>query len=168
MVKSKSLSYPPKEIVKLDQLAENLGPQLVEMIKMSHQIHKQADPSASGFAGDLWAGRIVRFMADMCVANLAVVSALVEALLEAHADYGGGDIVHDPRNDEIGRELDSYMSYRARKENVGYDLSPEFFSKALDQGAVEFFGVEIQDGKLLRDKQQPTLFAEWQAQKHLN
>jgi hypothetical protein len=166
--KPKPLSYPPKDITKLDDLAENLMPELAEMIDVSHQLHKQIDPTTKQFAGDLMAGRIVRSMGTMCVANLAVVLTLVEALLEAHRDHDHSDIVDDPKNIELARQLDAYIAYRARKENVGYDLSPEFFSKHLDLGAVEIFGVVIQDGKLVEDKQQPQVFAEWLAQKHLN
>ena len=62
---------------------------------------------------------------------------------------------------ETGKALDAYMQFRAANEGVEYDLSPDFFSDALERGCEMFFGVVIQNGQLVADEQQPILFKKW-------
>jgi hypothetical protein len=62
---------------------------------------------------------------------------------------------------ETAQALDAYMRFRAADEGVEYDLSPDFFANAIEKGCELFFGVEIQDGKLVADEQQPKLFKKW-------
>jgi hypothetical protein len=57
-------------------------------------------------------------------------------------------------------ELDCYMRYRASREGVGYDLSPQFFE---DHPAVCYFGVIVRNGRLVEDEQNPSAFAAWRA-----
>ena len=64
--------------------------------------------------------------------------------------------------------LYSYMSYRAQREGVGYELNPAFFLGALHGGCSTFLGVTVLDGKLVKDEQFPEYFTDWQKQKHLN
>lgn len=72
------------------------------------------------------------------------------------------------RYDRAAEALHSYISYRAQKEGVEYALSPEFFREALAHRCVEFFGVVVRDGELVRDKQFPELFTMWQKNQQLN
>jgi hypothetical protein len=63
---------------------------------------------------------------------------------------------------QIGEDLDAYLRFRAVKEGVEYDLSPEFFANALEEGVSAFFGVIVSgNGQLLDDEQHPDLFKEW-------
>jgi hypothetical protein len=62
---------------------------------------------------------------------------------------------------DVAYELHRYIRWRAGREGVGYELSPEFFRAAIDAGTVSFFGVEIDDDGLVDDQQQPGLFREW-------
>jgi hypothetical protein len=58
-------------------------------------------------------------------------------------------------------KLDSYVRFRAKTEGVGYDLSPEYFLAALRNGVRAFFGVEVENGELIDDIQQPELLEKW-------
>ena len=64
---------------------------------------------------------------------------------------------------KLAYDLDEYMKFRARKENVEYDLSPDFFLLQLREDIRSFFGVECDDERMLRDTQLPQLFKEWRA-----
>ena len=58
-------------------------------------------------------------------------------------------------------QLDSYIRFRASCEGVDYSLDSKFFHQILAMGAVKVFGVTINQGRLVKDDQQPALFAEW-------
>jgi hypothetical protein len=57
-------------------------------------------------------------------------------------------------------ELDLYMRFRAEREGVEYDLSPEYFKA---HPAASYFGVIVKDGELVEDEQYPEAFAAWKA-----
>jgi hypothetical protein len=70
------------------------------------------------------------------------------------------------RLERLGRDLDYYMYFRAKREGVKYKLTPEFFVGGILEGCRKFFGVEIgpdADGVLaiLGDEQQPDMLREW-------
>jgi hypothetical protein len=65
------------------------------------------------------------------------------------------------RTQHVAEILDEYMRFRAAKEGVGYDLSPEFFQAAMWQGCDMFFGVTVEGDELISDEQQPELFEQW-------
>jgi hypothetical protein len=62
---------------------------------------------------------------------------------------------------ELGKALDSYMRFRAEKEGVGYELTPEFFETGILFGIHTFFGITVEDGELLVDRQRPKIFKQW-------
>jgi hypothetical protein len=64
---------------------------------------------------------------------------------------------------KLAEELHAYMRFRATREGAGYGLSPEFFRGALKKGVGSFFGVEVGEGDLLRDRQNTQCFAEWKS-----
>ncbi len=64
---------------------------------------------------------------------------------------------------KLANEVDDYLKFRARKESVEYDLSPNFFLLHLREDMRSFFGVECDDQRMLRDTQFPHLFKEWRA-----
>jgi hypothetical protein len=61
----------------------------------------------------------------------------------------------------LSRKLYSYMQFRAAREGVAYGLNPKFFLENLKRGIRRFFGVVCSGGELVRDEQQPTIFAKW-------
>jgi hypothetical protein len=68
---------------------------------------------------------------------------------------------NNPEIEATARNLDSYMRFRAEREDQRYDLSPQFFADGLYMGITGFFGVTVEDGQLIEDAQQPELFCEW-------
>jgi hypothetical protein len=64
---------------------------------------------------------------------------------------------------ETAKLLDSYMRFRASKEGVGYELTPQFYAQRIRAGISGFFGVTFNEdnGKLLADEQFPDLFKQW-------
>jgi hypothetical protein len=65
---------------------------------------------------------------------------------------------------QLASALHEYIRFRAGKENVNYNLSPQFFVEHLRRGARTFFGVECEDGALIADHQFPNLFEEWRSE----
>ena len=61
----------------------------------------------------------------------------------------------------IAKKLDSYLQFRANREDVDYDLNPEFFHVLLKDGISNFFGITVNNGKLETDEQNPQAFLEW-------
>jgi len=55
------------------------------------------------------------------------------------------------------------MQFRAKEENQGYDLTPEFFDSFLEMGIEQFFGitVDIDEQKIVCDDQNPSAFNSW-------
>jgi len=57
--------------------------------------------------------------------------------------------------------LDAYMRFRAKKEGVSYELTSDFYRKEILVGVSDFFGIVVENGKLVCDKAQPRLFEQW-------
>jgi hypothetical protein len=56
--------------------------------------------------------------------------------------------------------LHDYMTFRAARERMGYELSPEFFFTGLACGCRCFFGIEVNErGQLVADAQNPEAFS---------
>lgn len=75
-----------------------------------------------------------------------------------------------PRNGEARQETTAqqfhdYMSYRAQREGMSYELTVDFFQTHMDAGCLSFFGVKAGPHGLKSDSQQPELFKEWRAMK---
>lgn len=49
----------------------------------------------------------------------------------------------------------SKMLHRAKIEGVPFDLSVKFFRRALEGGVVSLFGVQVEDGEMVCDNQEP-------------
>ena len=62
---------------------------------------------------------------------------------------------------KIGKELDSYLRFRAGEEGEVYGFTPNFFAKAVTKGCINFFGISFDKGKLIADEEQPELFKKW-------
>jgi hypothetical protein len=62
--------------------------------------------------------------------------------------------------------LDAYMRFRAKKEGVGYELSPDFYREEILLGVRDFFGIVVENGKLVCDKEQPRMFEQWEVKKN--
>lgn len=62
---------------------------------------------------------------------------------------------------DLADQLHAYMSFRAGKEGVPYECSPPWFRIHLRDGVRDFFGIETDDRRILRDRQQPVLLDEW-------
>ncbi len=59
----------------------------------------------------------------------------------------------------ITQYLFRYMQERAESENMKFNLEPEFFEAHFNNGARNYFGVEVgDDGDILSDNQNPTSF----------
>lgn len=56
---------------------------------------------------------------------------------------------------KMASELHDYIRERASVENTGFNLTPEFFDKALASGVRQFFGVKVENGKMISDDQEP-------------
>jgi hypothetical protein len=65
-------------------------------------------------------------------------------------------------HEDTARDLHEYMSFRAEREGVGYELDAGFFLEALQQGVAVFFGISIGANGIEADEQNPAAFAEWQ------
>ena len=63
----------------------------------------------------------------------------------------------------LAEDIDSYMRARAAVEGVSYTLNPDFFDGLLKAGIASYFGVEVANGELVRDRQepQPGFFETW-------
>ena len=61
--------------------------------------------------------------------------------------------------------LDAYMQVRAEQEGVGYELTPEFFKKIILSGISGFFGTIVENGRLVCDKEQPSMFEQWESKR---
>lgn len=48
-----------------------------------------------------------------------------------------------------------YIRDRAKIEGVPFDLSVKFFRRALEGGVVSLFGVQVEDGEMVCDNQEP-------------
>jgi hypothetical protein len=57
--------------------------------------------------------------------------------------------------------LDEYMRFRAKKEGVCYELTPDYYRKEILVGVSDFFGIVGENGKLVCDKAQPRMFEQW-------
>jgi len=56
--------------------------------------------------------------------------------------------------DRLARQLDRYISARAEREGVGYELCPQFMRAFLiPHGTNITFGCEITNGRFVRDHQ---------------
>jgi hypothetical protein len=65
-------------------------------------------------------------------------------------------------NHETALALDKYMTWRAAKEGVSYELDPDFFQRALYEFVRTFFGVLVDyETGLIEDEPQPGLFEEY-------
>jgi hypothetical protein len=65
---------------------------------------------------------------------------------------------------EKARQIHSYMTFRAAKENLPHDLSVAYYRTFISQGINLIFGVTVGTNGLVSDVQQPRMFAEWKAQ----
>jgi hypothetical protein len=61
--------------------------------------------------------------------------------------------------------LDAYMRFRAKEEGVSYELSPDCYRKESLVGGSDFFGIVVENGKLVCDNEQPRMFEQWEAKK---
>jgi hypothetical protein len=61
----------------------------------------------------------------------------------------------------LAAELDRYMQFRARREDVKYKLYPSFYHYCLRLGCRRFFGIECDERSMIRDTQQPQIFEEY-------
>jgi len=68
-----------------------------------------------------------------------------------------------PKKTPLSRLLHEYIRDRAVVEGVAYEFTPAFFQSALNMGVAEFFGVEVEDGKMISDTQEPKTgyFKQW-------
>ena len=73
------------------------------------------------------------------------------------------DMTNRSKNEAIktGKALDAYLSFRAHEEGVGYEFTPEFFTAAILDGCIKFFGISFNKGELVEDEAQPELFKKW-------
>jgi hypothetical protein len=62
---------------------------------------------------------------------------------------------------KLGKAYDAYIRFRAQKEGVRYELTPEFFEAGLMSGCSCFFGVSYAADKLTEDFQFPEFFEQW-------
>jgi hypothetical protein len=61
---------------------------------------------------------------------------------------------------ETGQKLHDYMTFRAARERVPYELHAQFFTAALAVGIRTFFGIQVNKfGDLVADSQNPRAFA---------
>jgi hypothetical protein len=58
-------------------------------------------------------------------------------------------------------QLFTYMTFRALQEGQEHTLTVEFYEEQLRNGVRSFFGVVVGPTGLVRDVQQPELFADW-------
>jgi len=74
------------------------------------------------------------------------------------------EIIEEAR--EAANLLDGYMRFRAEKEGLRYELTPEFYEEAiLLLGIRSFFGVVVSGSKLVHDEQQPNMFEQWKSER---
>ena len=101
--------------------------------------------------------------------QIGKVQTSVAKKLRKFATGKDGSIQKPPKNPEHERAallLNSYISFRAKREGVAYGLNSLFFLGALDGGCREFFGVTVDRGELINDKQFPAFFKEWKNREH--
>jgi hypothetical protein len=101
--------------------------------------------------------------------QIGEVPAKLAKTMRKFATGKDGSIQKPPKNPEHERAallLDSYISFRAKREGVSYGLDPLFFLGALDGGCREFFGVTVDRGELIKDEQFPKLFNDWKNREH--
>jgi hypothetical protein len=62
-------------------------------------------------------------------------------------------------------ELDEYMRYRAKREGVQWKMDMDFLGHTWDTGCDTFFGVRINEIRIISDVQQPAMLADWRREK---
>lgn len=65
----------------------------------------------------------------------------------------------------LAKQLYDYMTFRAKAEGKGHQLSEGFYRNALRKGANKIFGIVIHEGRLCGDIQNPEAFEKWSGHK---
>lgn len=63
--------------------------------------------------------------------------------------------------EQLADELCAYMRFRAQREGLACDLSPQYFLRYLERGIFRFFGVRTGEAGLTSDEQNPAALAAW-------
>lgn len=145
---------------------ENDPPGLLSVI--AEIVFGDASMGALAFSRDR---RWVMGVSDHTTGKIEIgkVPASVAKTMRKLATGKDGSMQKPPKTPERERAallLDSYISFRAKREGVSYGLDPLFFLGALDGGCREFFGVTVDRGELVNDNQFPAFFKEWKNHEH--
>jgi hypothetical protein len=146
---------------------------------MSTTVEMPADLSAALGRSDLVHEKLSRSVEHMMDSGKTTIFEVTYGLLNAFVDLvkpappgvrrGFANVLRacienleqPTREEKLAAELRAYMTFRASREGVEYDLNEEFLIRQLIGGVGKFFGVQVGSDMLLSDEQKPDLFAEW-------
>ena len=67
----------------------------------------------------------------------------------------GGRMTTSAKRKQCAEQLAAYLACRAEREGVAMTLTPDWLEGGLRHGCRGFFGIEVRNWRLVRDRQEP-------------